>query len=127
MKDLDTLFREQHKREQALKNEYRKLLRGLINVTGVFRHLDDNTYWEPQGIVDIELTDDVRSGYRTYQHARIIDDKSKILYMKIPEDEIRGVDHYYVWQTTGMLGDDYSGWMLFPLKNGRYFKVNYSC
>jgi hypothetical protein len=49
-------------------------------------------------------------------------------YEKVKETEIRGVDHYYVWQqTTSMEGDSYSGHLLFPLKDGRYFKCSYSC
>jgi hypothetical protein len=118
---------EEARREKKLCNKYKKLLKGLINVTGVFKHLDDNVYWEPQDIVDIELTDETTGGYRSYQHARIVGDASRRLYIKTPENEIRGVDHYYVWQTTGCCEDDYSGWMLFPLKNGRYFKVYYNC
>lgn len=124
---LDEIFEEQVRAERKLKSLYKKKLKGLINVRGVFRHLGDNTYWEPQDIVDIELTDETTSGYRTYQHARIKGDESRRLYMKTPCDEIRNVDHYYVWQTTGYCEDDYSGWLLFPLKDGRYFKAYYSC
>lgn len=124
---LEDIFKEERRMDKKLKSEYKKKLNGLINVNGVFKHLDDNISWEPEGIVDIELTDDRESGYSNYQHARIVGEDSKRLYMKMPENEIRGVDHYYVWQRTGYLGDDYSGWMLFPLKDGRYFKVHYNC
>jgi len=120
-------FEQQANDERKLKSRYKKILRGLINISGLYRNLNDNTYWEPEDIVDVELTEETTSGYRSYQHARIVGDTSRRLYMKQPETEIRGVDHYYVWQTTGCCEDDYSGWMLFPLKNGRYFKVNYSC
>ena len=35
---------------------------------------------------------------------------------------------YYVWQTTGYMGDDYSGFLLLPLLDGkRFWKVGYSC
>jgi hypothetical protein len=124
---MSDYFEEEVRREKKLRAKYRKHLKGLINITGLFKHLDTNDSWNPEGIVDIELTDETSSGYRTYQHARIVGDTSRRLYMKIPDDEIRGVDHYYVWQTTGCCEDDYSGWMLFPLKDGRYFKVYYNC
>jgi hypothetical protein len=34
-----------------------------------------------------------------------------------------------VWQTNGGYGaeDSYSGFLLFPLKNGKYWKIKYSC
>lgn len=47
--------------------------------------------------------------------------------MKQNENEIRNVNHYCIWQTCGIMGDDYYGYLLFPLKNGKYFKVNYAC
>jgi hypothetical protein len=124
---LNYVYYEDIRREKKLLREYKRRLRGLINVTGLFRYLGQNDYWYPEDIVDIELTDETRSGYSTYQHARIVGDTYRRLYMKTPDDEIRGIDHYYVWQTTGCCEDDYSGWMLFPLKNGKYFKVHYNC
>ena len=37
-------------------------------------------------------------------------------------------DNYGVWQTCGYLGDDYSGYMLFPTHNhDEYFVLNYRC
>jgi len=126
-KEFQESLKEEIKREKKLFNDYKKKLRGLINVTGLFRHLSDNTYWSPEGIVDIELTDEKTSGYSRYQHARIVGDETKRLYCKTPDDGVRGVDHYYVWQSTGCCEDDYWGWMLYPLKDGRYFKVHYNC
>lgn len=37
-------------------------------------------------------------------------------------------DNYGVWQTCGIAGDDYSGYMLFPTyDNDEYFCLNYRC
>ena len=109
------------------RREAKKALKGLINVTGLFKHLQESMfYWHAEGFVEIVLTDEKESGYSKYQHARTIPD-DKRLYMKTDCDEIRGVDHYYVWQTTGCCEDDYSGFLLFPLKDGRYYKFWYSC
>jgi len=113
--------------EKRVKKSFKSLLRGLINVTGLYRSLDENDTWHPQDIVEIQLTDEKRSGYKSYQHARIVDDTEKKLYMRCSCSDIRGIDHYYVWQIGGYLGDDYSGNILYPLKNGKYFKVSYSC
>jgi hypothetical protein len=126
---LDEVFKDQARRERKLRSEWKKKLKGLINITGLFKHLDGNAYWEPEDIVDIELVDDKLSGYGAYQHARIVGDETRRLYMKTSQDEyqIRQIDHYYVWQRTGYMEDDYFGFLLFPLKNGRYFKVSYTC
>jgi hypothetical protein len=126
--DLEKIMRKEHREIRKKRNLYKAELKGLINVTGLFRWLNgDMSFWMPEGIVEIQLTDEKRSGYSSYQHARIKDDADKLLYMKTDCDEVRGIDHYYVWQTTGCCEDDYSGYMLMPLKDGRYFKVSYCC
>lgn len=38
-----------------------------------------------------------------------------------------GNDHWLVWQTCGYSGDDYSGFMMFPMRDGIYWLVDYSC
>jgi hypothetical protein len=129
--DLDRhysdIYEEEVRKEKKLISEYKRKLKGLINISGLFKFLEENDHWTPMGIVDIKLTDEKSSGYSTYQHARIVDDPKPYLYKKNPSDEVKGIDHYYVWQTTGYLDDDYSGFLLFPLKDGKYFKVSYSC
>ena len=126
--NLAEVMREQDAAENKLKDEWKRKLKGLINVAGLFRWLDEGHDWAPLNIVEIQLTDEKRSGYSQYQHARIIDDKDKLLYLQTDiSDEIRKVSHYYVWQTVGVCEDDYSGYLLFPLKDGKYFKVSYSC
>jgi hypothetical protein len=109
------------------KRIWKKNLKGLINITGLFRHLEEMESWYPYGFVEVYDTDEKRGGYKSYQHVRIKDDKDNLLYMKQPESEIKGIDHSCVWQTVGHLEDDYSGYILYPLKNGQYFKVGYSC
>lgn len=126
--DLSSIMRKEERQIRKQRNLYKAQLRGLINVAGLYRWLNgDMSFWMPEGIVEIVLTDEKRSGYSTYQHARIKDDKERLLYMKTDCDEVRKIDHYYVWQTTGCCEDDYSGYLLFPLSNGKYFKITYSC
>ena len=115
------------KQEKKLKREWKNELKGLINVSGLFRHLEDMMFWQPLGIVEIYHTDEKTGGYSSYQHVRIKDDEDKLLYLLQDENEIRGINHCCVWQTCGMMGDDFSGYLLFPLKDGKYFKINYSC
>ena len=128
MDDLASMMRKEERAMRKQKNAYKAQLRGLINIVGLYRWLNsDMSYWQPDGIVEIVLTDEKRGGYSTYQHARIKDDEQKLLYMKTSFDDVRKIDHYYVWQTTGCCEDDYSGYLLFPLSNGKYFKVYYTC
>jgi hypothetical protein len=140
MKEFDKVIRKEKREEKRFKNYYKKLLKGKINISGLWKNLDDEmSSWTPVGIVNIKLTDEKQSGYSTYQHARVESYltgivmrnndtyKDNYLYMKTPCDDIRGVDHYYVWQRTGCCEDDYYGYLLFPLKDGMYFKISYSC
>jgi hypothetical protein len=124
---LTRIFVEEKEKDRLLKLEWRKKLIGLINVTGLFKWLDEHDYWIPIGIVEIYNTNEKESGYNSYQHVRIKDDKYNIIYVVQNCNEIRGVNIYCVWQTCSIMSDDYSGYLLFPLKNGKYFKVGYSC
>ena len=62
--------------------------------------------------------------------------KSKTRYYKIVEQddkynkgvfEWQASDNYAVHQTAGMLGDDFYGQLLFPLDDGTWWCVGYSC
>ena len=126
--DFQKMLEQEYKNYLKVRKEWKSKLKGLINITGLFKSLDnDMESWMPIDIVEIYNVDEKQSGYSSYQHVRIKDDKDRLLYMKQEEDEIRGVDHCYVWQTTGYCGDDYSGYLLFPLKDGKYLKISYSC
>ena len=124
---FEKIYNDEMLQEKKLKAEYKFKLKGLINISGLFKSLENDINWTPIGFVEIELTDEKTNGYKAYQHARIINTNDKKLYLKTDCDDIRGVDHYYVWQTVEYLEDDFSGFLLFPLNNGKYFKVSYSC
>lgn len=132
-KEFEDCMRQMYEQEQADKASWRQKLTGLINVDSLFNNLDTNDSWTPQDIVEVYEVEEKRSGYSSYQHARIKEDKDRLLYMKVTVDQddedeaIEGIDHTYVWQTTGILGDDFSGYALYPLNDGRYFKIHYSC
>lgn len=109
------------------RDSWKKELKGLINTKRLWEDMEEfNDYWSILGMVDIELTEEQKHGYPRHQCARIKDDDCKHLYMKTNSD-VKYINHYYVWQTTGYLGDDYSGFVLYPLKNERYLKISYSC
>lgn len=87
---------------------------------------EDHDGWTPVAVVELEQTEDREPCYKDYPHCRIKGDESRRLYLRMDREEPFG--HYYVWQTTGYMGDDYSGWLLFPLpEDGKYLQVSYSC
>lgn len=82
-------------------------------------------HWEFEKIVELYEVEEKNSGYSSYQHGRIKDDKYDFLYMKqnVDDEYSHIIDHEYVWQS----GDDYSGYMLYPLNNGKHIKIYYNC
>jgi hypothetical protein len=84
----------------------------------------DEITWEHEGYVKVEKSDYKNGFYPSYDFYTEQGDSKGYKYMRQDDD---GEFHTMVWQTTGMSGDDYSGFMLFPLKNGDYWKINFSC
>lgn len=118
---MEECYKEDLKRLEE-RDSWKVKLKGLINTKRLWKEMEEeNDNWDIEGIVEIELTDEKRSGYPTnHQCARIKDDRF-YLYT-----DWRG-DGVFCWQTVGMMGDDYSGYLLYPLKDGRYLKTSYSC
>lgn len=105
------------------RDSWKEKLKGLIKVKKLWKELEEDyeDYWGIEGMVELELTDEKKSSYsKNYQCARIKDEKG-YLYTDW------GGKGVFNWQQTGYLGDDYSGYLLYPLKNGKYLKVSYSC
>jgi hypothetical protein len=101
-----------------------------------FVFAESNDTYESYGIVEIEETEEKRNGYPNHRCCRVKNVKDYNLYMHTTNEvETYNDDspyegepvEYWVWQTTGYLGDDYSGYLLLPLKDGRYWKIGYSC
>lgn len=112
---------------EATKKEFKNKLKGLINITGLFRWMDEgHDYWLPLDIVEIKHTGELKSGYGNTLTCRIDNDDYKHnLYLYHEENDIRSVNHYYCWQRG--YDDSYSGFLLWPLKNGKYLIVEYNC
>jgi hypothetical protein len=60
--------------------------------------------------------------------------KDNKLYLRFEVDDVKLTadwqpdDNYGVWQTCGVCGDDYSGYLLFPTHNDdEYFCLEYNC
>jgi hypothetical protein len=116
-----------YKEKSKSENAWKKKLKGLINVSGLFRDLSEMDNYEIIDIVEVYNVEEKSGGYPDHQHGKIKGEKISHLYMKQNATELRGIDHVFVWQTVGMCGDDYSGYCLYPLKNGLYLKTSYSC
>lgn len=80
--------------------------------------------WMHESYVEVEETDYKSCAYPSYTFYKEKDNEKSLLYMKQDEE---GKYHNMVWQTTGFCEDDYSGYLLFPLNNGKYWKISYSC
>lgn len=118
---MEDCYKEEMKRLEE-RDSWKKKLKGLINTKKLWKEMEEDMEgWDIEGIVEIDLTDEQRSGYCTkYQCARIKGEKG-YLYTDW------GGKGVFNWQQTGYLGDDYSGYLLHPLKDGKYLKVSYNC
>ena len=124
-----------HELEQIDKDKKDAVLavKNQLDFPYLYEYLEDTLDgWFPEGIVDVKLTEEKKNGYESFQHVRVVDDEhDNHLYCESEDEwEVNGEDHkieYFVWQTVGYSGDDYSGMMLFPMKNDKFFRVSYSC
>ncbi len=137
--DEKKIFEEIQEEENRLLEEWEKAkeeVKDLIHPK-YFDFIESHESYKSEGIVEIEETADRKSGYSEYKHCRIKDTSDVQLYMlhdgeieslfgKESEYEGEKVE-YWVYQQTGYLGDDYYGYLLLRLSNGKYWKVNYSC
>lgn len=125
-----------HDEMDAEWNKSKEELIGLIH-NKYFDFIENHDTYYSIGVIDIIETNEKRGGYPNYKCCRVKDDSDKLLYMHstdtietLNEDsEYEGEEiEYYVWQTTGYMGDDYSGFLLLPLLDGkRFWKVGYTC
>lgn len=127
LKEIQNDIAEYYKEKRKSENAWKKKLKGLINVSGLFKDLAEMDSYEIIDIVEVYDVEAKSGGYENHQHGKIKDEKFSNLYMKQNANELRGIDHVYVWQTVGMCGDDYSGYCLYPLKNGSYLKTSFIC
>jgi hypothetical protein len=84
----------------------------------------DELDWEHVGYVEVEETSNINTGYPSYKFYLEKGNPKSLRYMRQDDD---GEFHNMVWQTVGHCEDDYSGFLLFPLNDGRYWKISYSC
>lgn len=121
------------KQEREIEKDFEDAELNRLNTYKEFVHYLNN---EATGNIDslIECFEDndvnIFIGYKTVTKM-LIDGK---LYLEFKVDDTKhkaewqASDNYAVWQTCGMCGDDYSGYLLFPTyKDDKYFCLWYQC
>lgn len=101
-----------------------------------FDFIENHESYSSEGIFDIQLTDHRASRHPNNQACLVKNWNDKRLFVHHTnyiesfdiESEYEGEEvEYFVWQETGMLGDDFYGYLLLPLSNGKFWMVNYAC
>jgi hypothetical protein len=95
-----------------------------INYTIDNIDFDEFSSWQHVGYVEVVETSNANTGYPSYKFYLEKDNPKSLKYMRQDDDD---EFHSMVWQTVGYCEDDYSGFLLFPLNDGRYWKISYSC
>jgi hypothetical protein len=134
-KEEQRYFLEMHEHHNKLNERWDKAkeeLSGLIDPK-YFDFAESQEYYDTIGIVEIERFKPERTNYPDHEHCK----EDGMTYIKTTgeiecyyfESKYEGERvEYWVWQTTGYLEDDYSGFLLLPLLDGkRFWKVSYSC
>jgi hypothetical protein len=103
--------------------EYRKILEDQIDIDYLYNVLEEECEtWDIVGIVDVTHT--IINGRDLYY----TDDNDPTYYTFQTEDEDDiGVDHIYIHQNHYQEKPEFRGFMLYPLYNGRYVKIEYTC
>ena len=93
-------------------------------------YLEDGYHWH-LGYVRVYEEKNYKSySYPNHKHYSVVDDDNVFnipSYLMRQDDNDEDAFHSLVWQTVGMMGDDYSGFILFPLTDGTYWVLNYEC
>lgn len=122
--DMAAYYAEMKKEEErisALNSEAIQFVKANINYD--FNLIDlGGINWMHEGYVEVEKTDYKNSFYPNYEFYKVKGEE--LNYMRQDDD---GEFHNMVWQRTGSCEDDYYGFQLFPLSNGKYWKISYYC
>lgn len=139
--EIDEIYAEIIAHEKAEKENWEKIkedLKDLIHPK-YFDFIENHDSYRHEGIVEIVETDEKQSGYgQNQRNCRIKDSGMSGLYMYTTmeveyfygyEGEYEGemVEYWVNQWSIGTEGDSFAGYLLFPLSDGRYWKVGYSC
>lgn len=121
------------KQEREIEKDFEDAELNRLNTYKEFIHyLHDKAIGNKDSIIECfdENNVNIFVGYKTVTK-KLIDDK---LYLEFEDKDTKyraewqAIDNYAVWQTCGVCGDDYSGYLLFPTyKDDEYFVLWYTC
>ena len=124
-KTMNDAFSEMAKFEKEQERQNKKELEYVkSNIDYDFNFIQeilDDVKWQHDSYVEIEKID--------YDFFIIKGDYNGMKFRKQPQfdDDNKEIFHELVWQKVGYCEDDYSGFILIPLKNQKYWKISYSC
>lgn len=121
------------KQEREMEKHFKDAELDRFNTYKEFIHyLHDKAIGNLDSLIECFDENDVNIfvGYKTVTK-KMIDGR---LYLEFEVDDTKykaewqAIDNYAVWQTCGICGDDYSGYLLFPTyKDNEYFVLWYEC
>ena len=118
--------REFDKQIENSKNERLKAYQEFI------KYLADNSIGDTKYIIE-EFNNCTFVSFVGYKKVtKEIIDNDRYIHFIVDEIKLKAkwqpIDNYAVWQISGYLGDDYSGYMLFPTyDDNEYFCLEYKC
>lgn len=121
------------KQERALEKDMDDYASTQLNTYQEFIHyLHDKAVGDKNSLIECFDDNEVNIfiGYKTVTKS-LINDKL-LLEFEVDGSKLKAEwqarDNYAVWQTCGICGDDYSGYLLFPTyKDNEYFVLWYKC
>lgn len=134
-KDADNLedYLKLIKSERAIEKDLRDNERNeFVTYQKFISYLSDKSIGDTSNIIE-EFNNCTYVNFEGYkQVTREIINNELYLVFKVKETKFKAhwqaSDNYAVWQTCGICGDDYSGYMLFPTyKKDEYFCLSYQC
>lgn len=135
LKDMALEIQIEREQRVADWNKVKEDLKDLIEPK-YFDFAETNETYYSEGFVNIIEVKERNQGYKNYPHCREFGTSDTRVYMK-HDDNLETLDdkskyegervEYWVWQMTGYSCDDYSGFLLLPMLDGRYWKIAYSC
>ena len=123
------MIKEQNERLESNVKEIENV-KSLIDYDFSFieEFLDGNDWWKHVGYVEVEKSDS-KNGFYPNNDLYVEKDNEKSLYYMHQDDSEENTFHSLVYQRDGGYGneDSYYGYLLFPLTNGKYWKIEYQC
>ena len=121
------------KRGREIEKELEDADLNRLNTYKEFIHyLHDKAIGNKDSLIECFCDNDVNIFIGYKQATKILIDGKLYLECEVDDTKIKAEwmasDNYAVWQTCGICGDDYSGYLLFPTyKDNEYFVFWYQC